>query len=88
MDILYRFSFIKILTDILFLLQRHLLVERSFSEGESGGRTMYRCKQCGGLQTVPSFPVENQLRVFPNLTDARLQEFGIANSTDVEIDSK
>ncbi|XP_011251629.1 uncharacterized protein LOC105248507 isoform X3 [Camponotus floridanus] len=62
--------------------QRLLFTRRSFSESESNGRLRCRCKH---QESAPLIPEGDQRRVFPSLTDFRLQESGIANlSSDTD----
>ncbi|XP_050451807.1 uncharacterized protein LOC126851669 isoform X3 [Cataglyphis hispanica] len=58
--------------------QRFLFARRSFSESESSARSRCRCRH---QESAPLIP-EDQCRVFPSLTDIRLQESGIANLSD------
>ncbi|KAL6436956.1 hypothetical protein ACFW04_004944 [Cataglyphis niger] len=58
--------------------QRLLFARRSFSESESSARSRCRCKH---QESAPLIP-KDQCRVFPSLTDIRLQESGIANLSD------
>ncbi|CAL1685492.1 unnamed protein product [Lasius platythorax] len=60
--------------------QRLLIARRSLSESESSGRSRCRCRH----ESAPLIPEGDQRRVFPSLTDIRLQESGIANLSDTD----
>ncbi|XP_032673235.1 uncharacterized protein LOC116845069 isoform X3 [Odontomachus brunneus] len=66
--------------------QRRLMMRRSFSEGDT--RALCRCRQHDGPQTVPLIQTDNQFRSFPSLTNDRLQESGIANLMDTEMNNR
>ncbi|XP_029165443.1 uncharacterized protein LOC114936427 isoform X5 [Nylanderia fulva] len=57
--------------------RQQLLIARRSLSSESIGRSRCRCRQ----EKAPLIP-EDQRRVFPSLTDNRLQESGIANLSD------
>ncbi|XP_019699985.1 uncharacterized protein LOC105189740 isoform X4 [Harpegnathos saltator] len=66
--------------------QRRFTMRRSFSEGDSDGRALCRCRQHGRSQ--PLIEADDRLRSFPSLTSTRLQESGIVNLPDMEIISR
>ncbi|KAM0726495.1 Inositol 1,4,5-triphosphate receptor associated 2 [Formica fusca] len=59
--------------------QRLLFARRSFSESESSARSRCRCRY---QESAPLILEGDQCKVFPSLTDIRLQESGIANLSD------
>ncbi|XP_072746042.1 uncharacterized protein [Anoplolepis gracilipes] len=61
--------------------QRFLFTRKSLSESESIGRSRCRCKH---QESAPLIPEGDQRRVFPSLTNIRLQESGIANLSDTD----
>ncbi|XP_039302572.1 uncharacterized protein LOC105194543 isoform X5 [Solenopsis invicta] len=61
---------------------RFLNMKRSYSEDESLGQLECHCKR----RSRSLIPEDSQSRVFPSLTDTCLQEFGIANLSDDELE--
>ncbi|XP_011345233.2 uncharacterized protein LOC105283844 isoform X2 [Ooceraea biroi] len=69
--------------------QRLLIARRSLSEGELKCPQECHCERNNSAQGIAPIQRENnQPRVFPSLTDIRLQEFGIANLSDTELSNK